>query len=466
MVFSSFTFLFVFLPVTLLCYYLFKNRTIKNIILLLFSLLFYAWGEPIYILLMMLSIIINYYLAIKIDKAPKHKKKLLIIDILINIGIITFFKYGNFIIQNINTLTNLNIPKIDIPLPIGISFYTFQVLSYVIDVYKKNAPLQKNIINLGMYITLFPQLIAGPIVRYTTISEQILNRKETLTDFISGTKRFIIGLGKKIIIANQLALIADTIYHGNLISTGTLMLWIAAISYTLQIYFDFSGYSDMAIGLGKMFGFKFLENFNYPYIAKNITDFWRKWHISLSTWFRDYVYIPLGGNRVSKLKWLRNILIVWILTGLWHGASWNFVIWGLYYGIILIIEKIFLNKLTTKFPNILQHLYALIFVIIGWTIFRLENMTKVFISLQGMFIYRPSNLINDFILDNNIFTNLPYILLGLLGATPIIPKTANIIKNKEILYKFITNTSIIIIFIICIIFLEKSTYNPFIYFRF
>ena len=465
MVFSSFTFLFIFLPLVLLTYFIAKKRKLRNIVLFIFSLIFYAWGEPVYVLLMLLSIIVNYAVALIIEKVPEKKKILLLLDIIFNIGIIGFFKYGNFIIQNINLIFHTNIDEMTLGLPIGISFYTFQILSYVIDVYRKTVPAQKSIINLGMYITLFPQLIAGPIVRYETIADEIENRKESFEQVIEGLKRFIIGLGKKVLIANQMALIADTIYNGDLNSTGTISLWLAAISYTLQIYFDFSGYSDMAIGLGRIFGFHFLENFNYPYIAKSITDFWRRWHISLSTWFRDYIYIPLGGNRVNKLKWLRNILIVWILTGLWHGASWNFVLWGLYYGILLITEKVFLGKFIEKLPKILQHIYTLFFVIIGWVIFRVESLSEIGIIFQKMFTWHSSGVLDNIILDFDIFSSLPYILIGIIGALPIIPKIKEKMKYKTN-YHLISNIATYAVFITCICFLLSATYNPFIYFRF
>ena len=466
MVFSSFTFLFLFLPLVLLSYYIIKSRFIRNIILFIFSLIFYAWGEPVYILLMIFSILANYFLARKIDKNTKNRKALLIIDVILNIGIITFFKYGDFLVQNINSLFKTNIASLNLPLPIGISFYTFQILSYVIDVYAKKVPVQKNIINLGMYITLFPQLIAGPIVRYETIENEINNRKENFFDVVYGTKRFIIGLGKKVIIANQMAIIADTIYASDISNAGTLLLWLAAISYTLQIYFDFSGYSDMAIGLGRIFGFHFLENFNYPYISKSITDFWRRWHISLSSWFRDYVYIPLGGNRVSKIKWLRNILLVWMLTGLWHGASWNFIFWGLYYGILLIIEKIFLSKLIEKLPGFIQHIYSLLLVIIGWIIFRIETIDQIFIVLKNMFTYHHTDVLNNIVFNTDIFAAIPFIFIGLICSLPILPKLKKLEKNHTISYNFFANAACSILFIISIAFLVKSTYNPFIYFRF
>lgn len=465
MVFSSFTFLFIFLPLVLLTYFLAKKRKYRNIVLLVFSLIFYAWGEPIYVLLMILSIVVNYFIALKIDSLKNGKKKWMLIDIIFNLAIIGFFKYGNFVVQNINGIFNCNIAEIKLGLPIGISFYTFQVLSYVIDVYKKTVPAQKSIINLGMYVTLFPQLIAGPIVRYETVADEIENRKENFTEIVEGLKRFFIGLSKKVLFANQMALIADTIYGGDLTTTGTIMLWLAAISYTLQIYFDFSGYSDMAIGLGKMFGFHFLENFNYPYIAQSIADFWRRWHISLSTWFRDYVYIPLGGNRVSKIKWLRNILIVWLLTGLWHGASWNFILWGIYYGVILIIEKLFLGKYIEKLPKIFRHIYTLFFVVIGWVIFRIEDFSQMGVVLQKMFVWTKSEILDNIILNYDIFASLPYIIIGIIGSIPISAKIKAKIKNG-VTYSTLSTIWCLVIFIISVCFLLTATYNPFIYFRF
>ena len=465
MVFSSFTFLFIFLPLVLLTYFLAKKRQYRNIVLLIFSLIFYAWGEPVYVLLMLLSIIVNYLIALKIERNKKGKNKWMIIDVIFNLGIIGFFKYGNFIIQNINSIFHSNIGDMNLALPIGISFYTFQVLSYVIDVYRKTVPAQKSIVNLGMYVTLFPQLIAGPIVRYETVAEEIENRKENFSEVVEGLKRFFIGLGKKVLIANQMALIADTIYGGDLATTGTVTLWLAAISYTLQIYFDFSGYSDMAIGLGRIFGFHFLENFNYPYVAKSITDFWRRWHISLSTWFRDYVYIPLGGNRVSKFKWLRNILVVWLLTGLWHGASWNFILWGVYYGIILMIEKVFLGRIIEKLPKVLQHIYALFFIIIGWVIFRVEDFSQMGIVLQKMFTWQASGIIDNIVLNFDIFSSLLYILIGIIGSMPLLAKVGEKTKQTNS-YLIVSNLWSFGIFMLSICFLLVATYNPFIYFRF
>ena len=397
MVFSSLTFLLIFLPVLSILYFLVKNIKVKNYILLIFSLLFYAWGEPIYIVIMLLSIIVTYIAGIVINKSI-NKKIALIISILLLLSSLLFFKYYNFLIDNINSIFNINIVKSKLSLPIGISFYTFQAISYLIDVYRNKTKVQNNIFYLALYISLFPQLIAGPIVRYETIENEIRERKHTLDNVVDGIKRFIIGLSKKVIIANNMALIVDTIFDSGIIP-GTFIIYLAAICYTLQIYYDFSGYSDMAIGLGKMFGFSFLENFNYPYIAKSITDFWRRWHISLSSWFRDYVYIPLGGSRVKTIKIIRNILIVWMLTGFWHGANWNFIIWGLYYGILLLIEKFVLKNILEKIPNIFKHLITLFLVIIGWVIFRITNINTLLETLKYMFIFRGEN-IQQFILNN------------------------------------------------------------------
>ena len=467
MLFSSLVFLLVFLPLVIISYFVIKNRSYRNIILFIFSLVFYAWGEPVYVLLMLFSIIINYFFAIRIDKLNnKHKKKrILTMAVIVNILIIGFFKYSDFLINNINFILHTSIPNLNLELPIGISFYTFQILSYVIDVYRGDVKVQKNIIYLGTYIALFPQLIAGPIVRYETIADELENRKESLTKIIEGLKRFIIGLGKKVIIANNMAIIADTIYNGDLSSYGTIALWIAALAYTFQIYFDFSGYSDMAIGLGKVFGFTFLENFNYPYIANSVTDFWRRWHISLSTWFRDYVYIPLGGNRVSKIKWIRNILIVWSLTGLWHGASWNFVLWGLYYGIILIIEKIFLDKLLKKAPKFIAHVYTLFIIVIGWVIFRVEDFSQLGLVLSKMFIFQQTDIFEQIIFNFDIFAAMPYFIIAIIASMPIIKIISEKNKEKEV-FRFVANTCTFGIFILSICLLLSSTYNPFIYFRF
>ena len=460
MVFSSLTFLLVFLPVLTIIYFLIKNIKIKNYILLVFSLIFYAWGEPIYIIIMLLSILVTYIAGILINKSNK-KKLVLIISILLLLSSLLFFKYYNFLIENINSLFNIHIVKSKLSLPIGISFYTFQAISYLCDVYTKKTKVQKNILYLALYISLFPQLIAGPIVRYETIESEIRNRTHKLDNIVNGLKRFIIGLSKKVIIANNMALIADTIFDSSIVP-GTFIIYIGAICYTLQIYYDFSGYSDMAIGLGKVFGFSFLENFNYPYIAKSITDFWRRWHISLSSWFRDYVYIPLGGSRVKQIKIIRNILIVWMLTGLWHGASWNFIIWGLYYGILLLIEKFILKDIIEKIPNLLRHLMTLFLVIVGWVIFRLTDINMLFGTLKNMFIFKHTN-IEQFIFNNfNLVFNFYLIIPAIIFCFPI---KINIDKDK-----FIPNLLINLAYIGLLLFnisiLTSNTYNPFIYFRF
>lgn len=464
MVFSSIVFLFLFLPVFLCLYIVLKKLHHKNIILLLSSLLFYAWGEPIYVTLMVMSIIINFFLTKWMDKYKS--KKLFILSMIFNIGLLLIFKYTDFFIGNINNILSLNISFLNISLPIGISFYTFQIMTYVIDVYRKKVPVQNNIINLGCYISSFPQLIAGPIVRYSTVSAELENRKVTNDDYAGGIRRFILGLAKKIIIANQMAYVADHIFALSANEYGFAGALIGIIAYTLQIYFDFSGYSDMAIGLGRMLGFHYLENFNYPYIATSITDFWRRWHISLSSFFKDYVYIPLGGNRVKKILNIRNILIVWLLTGLWHGASWNFVLWGLYYGIILIIEKFILKNILEKAPKFLQHTYSIILIMIGWVIFRGTSVTMVremFMALFGGF-----GLGNIPVLINIEIFQVRYIIaliIGILISMPLYPKIRRAVGEDN--WRFLLlNVFIIILFILSLFFILVDSYNPFIYFRF
>ena len=464
MLFSSGVFLFIFLPIIILLYYLFKKRTYRNILLCLFSLIFYAWGEPRYIILMIFSIVINYIMALLIDKYKKNKQLFFIIDIIINVALLFYFKYINLTISSINTLFNINIHSKNIVLPIGISFYTFQIMSYVIDVYRSKVKVQKNIINLATYIVLFPQLIAGPIVRYETIESELSNRHENMELFAAGIKRFIIGLSKKVIIANNMALIVDTIYSQPVENLGSLILWLSAITYTLQIYFDFSGYSDMAIGLGKMFGFNFLENFDYPYISTSVSEFWRRWHISLGTWFKEYIYIPLGGNRCNKVKWIRNTMIVWGLTGLWHGASWNYVIWGIYYGIIIIIEKEFLKDFIAKRFKIIGNIITMLLVIIGWVIFRIEDLNIAIKVILKMFSFNFISNIN-FILDFNFLIACVYIIPGIILSYPFIK---NFIKriNNNCYTKILSYAVYIILFVFSISLLFANTYNPFIYFRF
>lgn len=460
MVFSSITFLFYFLPIVLALYYLVPNK-FKNLILLISSFIFYFYGEPKYVLLMAFSIISTYICGILVDKyrGTKTAKLFLILEIIISIGLLIYFKYADFIIKNINLWLSQKIDLINVLLPIGISFYTFQMISYVVDIYRGEVKVQKNILKLATYVSLFPQLIAGPIVRYSTIEKQLENREYSINKFSLGVRRFVIGLGKKVLIANVIGTLVNTFLISE--DKSILFYWLYAIGVMLQIYFDFSGYSDMAIGLGKMFGFDFLENFNYPYISTSITDFWRRWHISLSSWFRDYVYIPLGGNRVSKIKWIRNIMVVWILTGLWHGTEWNFIIWGIYFGILLIIEKLFLLKKTEKIPKFLKVIYTLFLVMISFIIF---NGNEIIENIKGLF--GIGNI--SFISKESIYYLKSYfivILIGIIGATPIMK---NIVKKEKI--KKITNI-LEPIYLFSILLLSTSyiidgSFNPFLYFRF
>lgn len=468
MVFSSMIFLWLFLPIILLLYFI-SNNKFKNIILLIGSLIFYAWGEPKYIILMLISILINYIYGILIDKFRKYDKYILVIAILTNIGLLGYFKYFNFFATNINRIFNQNIIGLrNIILPIGISFYTFQILSYVIDLYRKEINVQKNIFNLALYVSFFPQLIAGPIVKYKEIEDEINNRSVDLSLFSSGVRKFVYGLGKKVILANNLALIADSIYVNNVSNLNTPIVWLAAITYTLQIYFDFSGYSDMAIGLGRMFGFHFPENFNLPYISQSITEFWRRWHISLSTWFKQYLYIPLGGNRKGKLRTYINLFIVFLATGIWHGASFNFIFWGIYYGIFLIIERLFLKKLLDKNKfKFLNHMYVMFIVIIGWVFFRANGLKEAIELVKIMFNFDFSKtyiLLPTFINKKTILI----IIISILFSGPL-QNLFNKIKNKDKLIKIYNNLEFIVIIFIMLISifdLTASTYNPFIYFRF
>ena len=457
MVFSSITFIFIFLPIFLFCYFIIKDVKKRNLVLLLFSLAFYAWGEPFYIFLIILSILINYYLTKKMDK--NKSKGLLFLIVFINILFLFSFKYVDFFINNINALLNTNIPLLKLSLPIGISFYTFQALSYVIDVYRGKVKVQNNLFYLACYIVAFPQLIAGPIVRYETIEKELVKRKTTFDDFYQGTKRFIIGLAKKALIANSVAFVADQIFNQSSTTYGFIGALIGSIAYTLQIYFDFSGYSDMAIGMGKMLGFNYNENFNYPYMATSITDFWRRWHISLSSFFKDYVYIPLGGNRKGLAKQVRNILIVWLLTGLWHGASWNFVLWGLYYAIFLLIEKFILKDILEKTPKFVNHLYTLIIVLVGWVIFRGENLETILDTLESLI--GINGLGNITKLSAIGIFSIRYVIAFILGIIFSTDISKKILKDD-------TKTDVIvgILFVLSIITILVGSYNPFIYFRF
>lgn len=461
MVFSSITFLFYFLPIVLAIYYIVPKKC-KNIVLLVASLFFYFYGEPKYVYTMIFSIACTYIFGILMGKYKNHKKLFLVLSIAINIGILVYFKYTNFIIQNINLWLTKKIDFIYVVLPIGISFYTFQLISYTIDVYREQAKVQKNILKLAMYISLFPQLIAGPIVRYTTIEEQLENRNYSFEKFALGVRRFIIGLGKKVLIANVLGELCGKFLSSS--DTSVLFYWMYGIANMLQIYFDFSGYSDMAIGLGKMFGFEFLENFNYPYIATSIKDFWRRWHISLSSWFRDYIYIPLGGSRVSKIKWIRNILIVWLLTGLWHGAQWNFIVWGVYFGILLIIEKMFLEKILTKLPKIISRIYTLMIVMISFIIFSGENLTQIMQNIGGLIGIK----VNSFATLESIYyfkSYLVIIVFGIVGATPLLINIGNSKKAHKVI-NILEPICLLAILIVSTSFIIDGSFNPFLYFRF
>jgi len=461
MVFSSVTFLFYFLPVVLAIYYIVPKK-LKNLVLLVSSLFFYFYGEPKNLVVMVFSIVFTYIFGILIDKYKKHKKVFLILGICLNIGILIYFKYANFIIENIKLWLNHKIDFINVALPIGISFYTFQLISYIIDVYRENAKVQKSLLKLAMYVSLFPQLIAGPIVRYTTIEEQLENRKHSFEKFALGVRRFVVGLGKKVLIANVLGELAGIFLKSN--DTSALFYWLYGIANMLQIYFDFSGYSDMAIGLGKMFGFEFLENFNYPYIATTITDFWRRWHISLSSWFRDYIYIPLGGNRVSKIKWFRNIIIVWLLTGLWHGAAWNFVFWGLYFGILLIVEKAFLENILKRLPKILSRMYVLFIVMLSFIIFSGESVTQITTNITGLFATNGRSIISP----ESVYYFKSYLTILIIGIIASAPILKNLLQKEKI--KKVVNALepvfLLIILIICTSYIIDDSFNPFLYFRF
>lgn len=473
MVFSSLLFLFRFLPAVLLLYYI-APRKIRNLVLFLFSLLFYAWGEPKYVFLMLFSITMDFFMGQMVAKSKarnnrKAAKRFLTISIVVNLSILAFFKYADFIIGTINSVAGLSLPMLSIPLPIGISFFTFQTMSYVIDVYKGATKVQKNWVNYGTYVSMFPQLIAGPIVQYKTIAEQMEHRKENASDFAEGIHRFLLGMGKKVLLANTIGLLCDAVMALEITQVPVLTAWLGAIAYTFQIYFDFSGYSDMAIGLGKMFGFHFLENFNYPYISRSITEFWRRWHISLSSWFKEYVYIPLGGNRRGVLLQARNILVVWMLTGIWHGASWNYVLWGVYYGILLMLEKFLLKPVLKHLPGVLQNVYTMVLVIFGWVLFKCEDLSYCFSYLKAMvggfhagWIGRESM----YLLRN--YGALLVILL--FGCTMIPKKIGHRITGKFGETSWIGLVLQIVwyggIFLISLAYLVDATYNPFLYFRF
>lgn len=466
MVFSSMIFIWCFLPILLLIYFLFsKHLKIQNGILLFFSLLFYSWGEPKNIIYMVITILVNYFLALLLSHSKeKWKKRLLLtIAILFDLGLLGYFKYSSFIATNINHIFHSELISIkDIALPIGISFYTFQMLSYVIDLYWEKIQVQKNIVQLALYISFFPQLIAGPIVKYQSIEKQLTNRKVNLEKFTLGIKRFVYGLAKKVLIANTMALYVDNVYSIGFDKVSTLVSWLVAICYMLQIYYDFSGYSDMAIGLGKMFGFDFSENFNYPYISSSITEFWRRWHISLSTWFKEYLYIPLGGNKKGKTRTYINLWIVFFMTGLWHGASWNFIIWGLYHGLFMFIERLFFKKIIDK-HKIVGVFYTGFVVIIGWVFFRAPSLKSALNVLARMFTWNTTSVIRI-----SISTDLKfYLILGIaILLTGGLQKMWATKIEKSKLKSVAEPILILGLFVLSIMNLVSNTYNPFIYFRF
>ncbi|NLJ95568.1 MAG: MBOAT family protein [Clostridiales bacterium] len=467
MLFSSISFLYYFLPIVLGLYYIVPKQ-FKNLILLISSLFFYFYGEPKYFILMLISITSGYFHGLWIDKIrnSKYAKIPMISSIIVSVGILVYFKYLDFLIVNINSFFSLSISPLYLVLPIGISFYTFQILSYTIDVYKDEAKVQKNILDFATYVSLFPQLIAGPIVRYTTVEQELSHRTHSLEKTAYGIHRFIIGLSKKIILANTLGEVVKI--FGDLAEKTVVFYWMSAISFALQIYFDFSGYSDMAIGLGKILGFNFLENFNYPFISKSITEFWKRWHISLGTWFRDYVYIPMGGNRVSKLRWVWNILLVWFLTGLWHGAEWNFIIWGLYFALLLVLEKYFIKDILKRLPSLISHLYVLFFIIISFVIFNGNGIVDVKVNLMGMFGFLDIPLWN---FETRYYLKSYGLVLavGCITSTPIASSLVSKLKTykyprliMDILHPMI------IVFLLLIItgYLIDGSFNPFLYFRF
>ena len=456
MIFSSLIFIFFFLPLFFLIYYLVPNK-FKNIIILIFSLIFYSWGEPIYILLLLFSSVVDYtngFFINKYQKDTKKKRFFLILSIIINISLLVVFKYSGFLLANLNNL-GLNINSIDLPLPLGISFFTFQTMSYSIDVYRGNIKYEKNFINFMTYVSMFPQLVAGPIVRYSDISKELKKRKVTFDDFSNGIFKFLTGLFKKVLIANTMGLVFQMITNDfSHISIATA--WLGSLSFAFQIYFDFSGYSDMAVGLGRMMGFSYPDNFNYPYIADSITDFWRRWHITLSVWFRDYVYIPLGGNRCSKLRQIFNMFVVWFLTGLWHGSSWNFIIWGLYFFVLLVIEKYFVSKL--NIPKIIKRLIFIFLILISWVIFAFDDINLMCSYLIKMFV-------NKKIIDNTtifyIKNYLIFFICAFIFSTPIIKRVkSNRFTNALIVVIYI------VLFVITVASLVGDSYNPFLYFRF
>lgn len=472
-VFSSLLFLFRFLPLVLLLYFI-APRCLKNAVLFVMSLIFYAWGEPVYVVLMLFSTVVDYTHGRLVDRYKREGKEgkarwVVASSMIINLLLLGFFKYSDFLIGTVNGVFGTAIPLLKLALPIGISFYTFQTMSYTIDVYRGDARVQKNIISFGAYVALFPQLIAGPIVRYQTIAEELQERRETASDFSRGIGRFMAGLGKKVLLANNIGLLWDTVAAMPAADLTVAVSWLGILAYAFQIYFDFSGYSDMAIGLGNMFGFHFPENFQYPYISKSITEFWRRWHISLGTWFREYVYIPLGGNRRGLACQIRNLAVVWLLTGIWHGASWNFVLWGVYYGIFLIVEKVFLKKHLERLPGWVQHVYTLLVVLFGWVLFAFDSLgagLSYFKTMVGLGGVPFANMEFAYLLYNNVI----WLLVLALGSTELPKRWAArlvlALKSRQGLAAVLQNGFYVLVFLVSVAYLVDATYNPFLYFRF
>lgn len=468
MLFSSVVFIFVFLPVTLILYYIAPEK-LKNVILLVMSLVFYAWGEPVYVILMILSIVFNYLCGLDIHQAGRDKKKrkrAFLFAAAVNLLLLGFFKYFGFFMESLNTLLPFRISYHELPLPIGISFYTFQILSYIIDVYREKVPVQKNLVRFGVYVTMFPQLIAGPIVRYIDINEQLEKHEVTKEKFGMGAAFFIRGLAKKVLVANTVGMIFTEVSSYAAADLSVLSAWLGCAAYAFQIYFDFSGYSDMAVGLGKMLGFDFLKNFDDPYTSKSITEFWRRWHISLGTWFREYVYIPLGGNRVPVLKHIRNILAVWFLTGMWHGASWNFIVWGLYYGILLLGERYVWGKHLEKLPKVVRHSYSIVLILIGWVFFSHTNIREAFSYLGAMFGVGEQAWI-DARAMSLVIHNWLFWLVSVLGSAPaaagFLKKRFAAVWGRRLEPAYVVY---FVLFILSVAYLITETYNPFLYFRF
>jgi alginate O-acetyltransferase complex protein AlgI len=470
MVFSSLLFLFFFLPLTLFIYFI-SPRILKTTVLLLVSLVFYAWGEPVYIGLMIFSAFIDYFHGLFIHKyrmsKPLKAKLFLVSSLLINIGLLSFFKYADFLIENLNLLIGTEWLPLELPLPIGISFYTFQTMSYSIDVYRGRLLPQKNPISFAMYVSFFPQLIAGPIVRYEDMAEELNNKRRfNVAQFADGVKIFIIGLGKKVLLANNIGLLWSQIQSQDLNELTVMTAWLGIIAFAFQLYFDFSGYSDMAVGLGRMFGFNFPRNFYYPYISKSVTEFWRRWHITLGSWFRDYVYFPMGGSKKGKFITYRNLFMVWGLTGLWHGASWNFVLWGLYFGLIIAIEKAGWLKIIRKLHPIFQHSYLILCILIGWVLFVFEDYSVGFSYLKNMFGFANNRLWDSAFLYH-FYTNFILLLLVVVGSTPVMEKIPHSVKDKQkIAIKLLLSLGYLIILCLSTAYLVDESYNPFLYFRF